>query len=315
MDTPTSQAEPEPQFIPLDMCLSQLMAGTYSVEQLPTFSDLSRLQMRQVGRSWLSIPPVRRREVIEGAIANSESEVDLDFRRLLRVALTDLSPDIRQLAIGGLWEDDSRSLLEEMLQISVEDPSDDVKAAAIGFLTDAVHGQIEEETNEDLVAAFASLVTTLSDAAGVSGLVRARAIEAVGAVPQTIETRALINAAWEHGDSALAVAALLAIGRSHESRWLPLVRPEMQSDDPEIRFGAMRALETIGTSDDVEEIAALVIDEDPDVRLAAIQALGEIAGPGAVRILRTRAKTAPEDEQCAITNALDVALLMAEGRT
>src|SRR3954451_7340436 len=127
MDTPTSQAEPEPQLIPLDTCLFDLEAGTYADEHLPALSDLSRLQMRQVARSWPSIPPVTRRAVIEGAIATSRTEVDLDFRRLFRVALSDLSPDIRQLAIGGLWEDDSRSLLEEMLRIAVEDPSDDVK--------------------------------------------------------------------------------------------------------------------------------------------------------------------------------------------
>ena len=40
-----------------------------------------------------------------------------------------------------------------------------------------------------------------------------RAIEAIGALDQTEETRSLIRAAWEHGDQTLEAGALTAMGR------------------------------------------------------------------------------------------------------
>jgi HEAT repeat protein len=65
----------------------------------------------------------------------------------------------------------------------------------------------------------------------------------------------------------------------------------------------------IGTSDDVAELSELTLDEDADVRRAAVSALGEIGGPGAIRVLRNLASQAQDADQEAIEDAIDAAQL------
>ncbi|HQY30708.1 MAG TPA: HEAT repeat domain-containing protein, partial [Thermomicrobiales bacterium] len=308
-------AETSLPHITIEECLSQLGAGIIEPDIIVALSDLSRHQVRYVSREWTTLPDSHRISTLELVAKLASERLDLDFRRFLRAALTDPVPAHRVIALANLWEDDSRSLLEEVLRLAVVDPSAEVQASAIAHLTAAFEGTDDVDVRSaDLIEAFASLVSRIADSPNAPYAVRVRAIEALGVVPQTVEIRALINAAWEHGDTALAVAALLGIAHSHESRWRDLVRPELESDDAEIRYGALRALGAIGTADDVETIAKCLLDEDRDVRLAAIAALGEIAGPGAVRVLRNRANSAPQDEQDAITDALDEALLGSDFR-
>ena len=296
------------------MCLAELRAGTFRSGQVDELSDLSRVQLRHLEAIWPSIPVAARTMLLTAVLETSEASVEVDFRRLFRMALHDTDAGIRRMAVGGLWEDDSRSCHEDLVRLAVEDPSLDVKAIALANLTAAIEAAVEHDRDADLVAAFESLVTRLAEDEATPVLVRTRAIEGLGALPQSIATRALINAAWEHGDSALAVAALMAIARSREGRWLPLVRPQLASEDPDIRYACLRALASIGSTDDVEAIARCVIDEDSDVRLGAVYALGEIASPGAVRVLRNRQESAPAEEQGAISAALEAALIGSEPR-
>jgi HEAT repeat protein len=153
------------------------------------------------------------------------------------------------------------------------------------------------------------MVLTVAADERQAALIRRRAVETAGALEQTAQTREIILDAYQHGDATLEAGALLAMGRSLEARWRTIVRSALTSDDPEIRFEAARALGMIGTSDDVAELSELTLEEDTDVRQAAITALGEIGGPGAVRVLRNLAQRASEGDKEAVDDALDAALL------
>lgn len=314
MDTPTSRVDPDPFSLTADAAIEELKQGRIDQEVVTALSDLSRQQTRSITTVWPTLPGETRQSLLQTANDLSASHVDLDFGRLFRVALDDNDASIRLLAIAGLADDASRSCRELMLRLAVTDPSVDVQAAALANLTDSVADNLDPDEDDPFLEGFGSFVARVAGQDDAPFAVRVRAIEALGVLPQSIETRALINSAWEHGDSALAVAALLAIARSRESRWLSLVRPELTSEDAEIRFAAVRALGGAGTTDDVEALATALVDDDVDVRLAAIAALGEIAGPGAVRVLRNYDQRAPEDEKAAIAEALDAALIGSEPR-
>lgn len=309
MDIPTSRAQTSTP-PPLEDCLSQLAAGTFAYGHLASFSDLSREQARSVERAWPGIEHTVRRRLIAAAVDLCEENVEYQFGRLFRIGLADVEPDIRQIAIAGLWEDDSRSLLRDLMQVVLEDRSDDVRASALRHLGDAIPRLIEEDSDGDLLERISDLVLATAGDEGASALVRRRAIEAVGGLEPSEETQDVIQEAWEHGDQALEASALVAMGRSMESRWLPIVRSALGSEDAEIRFEAARALASLGTSDDVPSLAERTLDEDADIRRAAISALGEIGGPGAVRVLRNLAREADEVDQALIDEALDAALLM-----
>lgn len=311
MDTPTSQSQTDQPTLTLDKCLSQLAAGTFAYGQLATFSDLSRERIRRISAVWADIDHAVRRKLIAAAVDLGEDSVEYQFGRLFRLALTDELADIRQLAITGLWEDESSSLLTDLISVAVTDESVDVRAAAIVHIGDAIPRLIEGGDDE-LVERIGELVLTLAEDADESAIIRRRAIEALGGLGQTDETRELILDSIKHGDQTLEAAALVAMGRSLESRWLPHVRGAIVDDDPEIRYEASRALGAIGTTDDVALLAERTLDEDSDVRRAAVLALGEIGGPGAVRILRNLTQHVDEAEHPMIEEALDNALLTTD---
>ena len=312
MDTHTFQAARNPIALTADNSLEYLKEGRVDETIVAALSDLSRLQVRSLTVAWPSLSTDIRQKVVLTARGLADQQVELDFSRLFRIALNDPDSENRLIAIAGLADDDSRSCRELLLRVAVTDQSEDVRGAAIAGLTDAIDHFLDPDEDDELVAAFGAYVTRVAEQPNSPFVVRTRAIEALGIVPQTIETRALINAAWEHGDSALEVAALLAMARSRESRWLDLVRPQLDSEDAEVRYAAVRAIGNIGSTDDVEQVTKSLLDADEDVRIAAIAALGEIAGPGAVRVLRNYREHAPDGEQIAITEALDAALLGSE---
>lgn len=309
MDTPTFQTADSPQALPLDQCLADLKAGSFANGQISAFSDLSRSALREVERCWLEIPARVRRRVVGGAVELADGNVQYQFNRLFRVALTDPEADIRQRAIAGLWEDETRSLVDELIPIAESDPSADVRGAAIGFLGDSLERLAAESGSEKEVEQIRTLVMSVAAAEGEPTVMRRKAIEALGLLGDASDVRHAIGNAYEHGDQALEAAALVAMGRSLDARWRPVLRAVLKSDDAEIRFEAARSLGLVGSEDDVAGIADLVDDDDSDVRHAAILALGELGGPGAVRLLRALAGR--EDASIAelVREALDIALI------
>jgi HEAT repeat protein len=312
MDTPTSPAPASPSSLSLESCLLQLASGTFSYNQLAAFSDLCREGLKKVEAVWPEIDDATRRRLIAEAVELGAANVLYQFRRLHRLALHDPFAEIRQLAISGLWEDDSASLLVELLEIAREDESEDVRAAAVARLGDSLEELQDLDESPEYVERIAEFVTDLARDRSQAAIIQRRAIEAVGAVRQSPETRELIQDAWEHGDQSVEAGALIAMGRTYESRWRPVVRTALTSEDPELRFAAARALGGVGTSDDVPELAGLARDEDAEVRQSAITSLGEIGGQGAIRVLRNLADESDEPDRTAIEEALDYALLGVE---
>jgi HEAT repeat protein len=309
MDIPTSQAQANEPSISLEECLSQLAAGTFAFGQLAAFSDLSREKMRTVAAAWPTIDPATRHRLMAEAIDLADENVQYRFDRLCRLALHDADAEIRRLAVTGLWEDETRSLLDEIIEVARDDDSIDVRAAAIALLGDALLRMEDDDSEPELVERIGELVLTYAADDLEPSIVRRRAVEAVGALEQHDRTREAILDAFQHGDATLEAGALVAMGRSLESRWRTIVQAALTSEDPELRFEAARALGMIGTSDDVAELSELTLDEDTDVRQAAIAALGEIGGPGAIRVLRNLSRQAHDGDDDVINDALDAAQL------
>jgi len=309
MDIPTSPAQANELSISLEECLSQLAAGTFAFGQLAAFSDLSRENLHAVEMVWPTIDAATRHRLIAEAVDLAEENVQYRFDRLCRLAVRDPDAEVRQLAVAGLWEDETRSLLEEMIDIARHDESIDVRAAAIALLGDALVRLQDDQSESDLVDQIGDMVLEFAANERETAMVRRRAVEAVGALKQNDRTREAILDAYQHGDATLEAGALVAMGRSLESRWRTIVRAALTSEDPEVRFEAARALGAIGTSDDVPDLSELTLEDDTDIRQAAIAALGEIGGPGAIRVLRNLSRQAHDGDDEAINDAVDAAQL------
>jgi HEAT repeat protein len=289
----------------LTEAVSAFREGDLSQTQVARLSDLSRANVRELAAAWASIPEENRINLVRRFDELSEERVELNFGRALKVALDDQSAVVRQLAVAGLWEDESSELLDRLRDILENDESPDVRAQAAAalerFASKAVVGSLDESVASDLRD---SLRKSAIDAAAPYAVQR-RALESLGPYATDPEISSLISKAFESEDHGLQCSALYAMGRSQDSRWLPTILAELESEDPEIRFEAARAAGLLGSADALPVLLQAARDEDAEVRHTAIGAIGQIGGRGAVRALERLAEDAGEADLELIESAID----------
>src|SRR5829696_3219737 len=289
----------------LAVAISAIRDGDLSQTQVARLSDLSRDNARVLAAAWESIPEENRIDLVRRFEELSEERVDLNFGRALRVALNDRSAVVRQLAVAGLWEDESSELLDRLRDILENDESPDVRAQAAAalerFASKAVVGSIDEFVASDLRD---SLRRSAIDA-GAPYAVQRRALESLGPYAADPEISSLISEAFNSDDHGLQCSALYAMGRSQDSRWLPMILLQLESEDPEIRFEAARAAGLLGSTDALPVLMLAARDDDAEVRHVAISAIGQIGGWGGVRALERLAEDAGEADLELIQAAIE----------
>lgn len=299
------QNNPEQPRSMLTEAISALTTGDLSRTQVARLSDLSRGNARELAVAWGSIPEETRIDLVRRFDELSEEGVELNFGRALRIALNDPSAVVRQLAVAGLWEDESSELLHRLRDMFENDESPDVRAQAAAalerFAGKAAVGSLDNSVARDLRE---SLRRSVIDSAAPYAVQR-RALESLGPYGADPEISSLISEALNSGDHGLQCSALYAMGRSHDSRWLPTILAQLESDDPEIRFEAARAAGLLGSADALPVLLQAARDEDPEVRHTAVGAIGQIGGRGAVRALERLAEDAGEADLELIESAID----------
>ncbi len=309
IDSPTGPME-----LTVEELLNRLVATPdgLALHHLFVLSDLSREQAALVRREWPSVPVDRRRTIVRQLIQLAEEDLTLQLGRLLRVALGDGDPDIRRMAIDGLWADaDMESdLIGPLVSILQNDPDPRPCAAAARALGAYVlAGELEElDAALAMHAEEALLAIMHSDAEPFR--VRSRALESL-AYSSEIEIRQIIEDAYYSSDEEMRVSALIAMGRSADVRWRALVRAELQNPAAAMRAAAAQACGELEIKTAVDELTDLIADEDIDVKVAAILALGSIGGKAARDILEaTRLSDDPVEVEAA-DNALEELMLFA----
>ena len=289
----------------LDSYIAELSDESSPVKRsgLLQLSSLTRDDARDFRRLWRVVSRERKREVLAALIELSEDNLELDFSAIFRVCLSDECEMVREQATRGLLETDDRALIRPLIALLNDDPSANVRAAAAISLSKyadlAQQGKLMSRDSQRVRDALLAVIANHSEARDV----RRRAIEAVASF-DTIETSAIVRAAYESEDSAMRQSAIYAMGRSSNSAWLPIALSETNAADPAIRYEAANACGLLGAESTIPQIAALIGDEDIEVQCAAAIALGNIGGPTAKRALR-RALDVGED---ALTEAAAEAL-------
>jgi HEAT repeat protein len=300
-----SQEHPDQPRSMLAEAISAIRDGDLSQTQVARLSDLSRNNARVLAAAWESIPEENRIDLVRRFDELSEERVDLNFGRALRVALNDRSAVVRQLAVAGLWEDESSEMLDRLRDILQNDESPDVRAQAAAalerFSNKAVVGSLDESVASDLRD---SLRRSAIDA-GAPYAVQRRALESLGPYAADPEISSLISEAFNSEDHGLQCSALYAMGRSQDARWLPTILVQLESEDPEIRFEAARAAGLLGSADALPVLLQAARDEDAEVRHVAIGSISQIGGRGAVRALERLAEDAGEADLELIQSAID----------
>ena len=94
-----------------------------------------------------------------------------------------------------------------------------------------------------------------------------------------------LTAAYESADEAMRISAVFAMGRSMDATWVEPVLTELLSRNPAMRGEAARACGELEVKEAISAVIGLASDADRAVQAAAIEALGQIGGQRARRVL------------------------------
>jgi HEAT repeat protein len=276
-----------------------------STRELRVFSGLTRADYALFWPTWQRIDPERRTEIARSMVELAEDTIELDFAELWYWLLDDDAVDVRMAAVDGLWEDLSPRVMRRMLELMRLDPAPGVRADAAmalsRFAYQAVCGDLEHDKD---VLRDGLLAVGLDQDQPLE--VRRRALESAGYFADSDEVQRQIELAYRSNEQLLRESAIVAMGRSMEPRWLPIIGKELESSSPALRYEAIHAVGEL--SEDaralVPKLLPLVDDHDSEVALAAIWALGQIGGPVAQRTLERLSRSQDESRREAASDAL-----------
>jgi HEAT repeat protein len=286
--------------------LNEFVAGEQNAVDVPKLSDIDRATARAAAVLWSQIPTDVRRFVAHQMLEQAESNLELNFSRMLLIALDDADAEVRTSAIQGLWEDDSNELLSRLLTL-LETETEAIVREAIAEALGAYSflASLEDLDVEDAEQVRTVLLDLFQSDEPIA--VRKRALESLAYFPDDPEVEDAIEEAFASQYHGLRISAIFAMGRNVSERWFSVLLGEMQDEDAEVRFEATRAIGAFGDERAVSLLIDMVDDEDREVQLAAIGALGAIGGTVAVgtlrRILRSEDAVINDAAQEALTEA------------
>jgi HEAT repeat protein len=292
-----------------DAVLTRLLNELADGRELPdgeygALSDLDRAEAARLREGWNTIPVAARATLLERAAELSEVNLDLNFEQLAKVGLDDSDPEVRERAVGALWESNDRLIAEKLARLAAADPGPGVRAAAAAcmqrFIELSVLGKLDRTTGAVMTDA---LRVALDDPdPGVVGA----ALESAGPIPEEW-VRERILAAYEGEGRELQLSAIRAMGASGLERWVEYLEEQLESGDDEFQFESAIAAGKLGSELLVHPLGELLGQEDARLVLAVVEALGEIGGEEAVELLRKFRGDAPEELSEAIDEALESA--------
>ena len=257
--------------------------------------------------AWSAIGPMRRADIARAMVDLAEDDIDLEFGEPLLWLLDDDDSEVRSTAVEGLWEADSARVLHRLLAMLRGDPAPAVRVqvamALSRFAYRAELDELDERYAQALRDALLGMVLDQRQPLDV----RRRALESAGYFANEAEVQRQIGLAYASDEQLLRESALVAMGRSMSSRWLPTIATELASQSPALRYEAARAAgEMAGNAGAlVPKLVSLLNDSDSEVALAAIWALGQVGGEGARRALQQVRKSQDEARSQAAAEALE----------
>ncbi|MBN2471790.1 MAG: HEAT repeat domain-containing protein [Anaerolineae bacterium] len=275
-------------------------------------SALNRQQLTALSDIWLTIAPERRGRLLQHLNTVSEANFEMDFRGINRLALSDPESNVRRIAIEGLWEDESLDYMHKLVGITREDPSLDVRAAALTELGRFILlGEYEEIPRADARLAQETVLQVLHS--DEDNDIRRRALEAIANCSRP-GVSDMIREFYAQDDISMRMSALFAMGRTCDAAWTEEILQELEGHVPELQYEAARAAGHIQIQEAIPYLRRMLEEtDDTEILEIVIWALGEIGGEAARKILNKvieRAEAEGDEEILeAAEDALDAASL------
>jgi hypothetical protein len=286
-------------------------------EQLPGdtilygLSELTADEIDRLQEVWDTLAPAYRQILMQTMVDNSQSNFELDYRRIGYANLDADQAEVRRSAIEILGEQTDTPLMKRLVEMMYHDESVDVRAEAakaLGrFVLAGEFGDFTEERAEKLQNHLLVVAGNQEEAMQV----RRRALESIGNCTRS-DVPPLIYEAYTSGDDETRVSAMIAMGRTCDSkRWQDIVLEELESGDNAMRHAAAVAAGELQLEAAVRPLGRLIEDDTDEIRDVAIEALGEIGGDEALQILYAVAEVAEAKDDALLAEKADDAINMA----
>jgi hypothetical protein len=236
-----------------------------------------------------------------------------DNQSTFEAYLSDPNPEVRALAVQGLWDYPDPTLIEPLVEIAKNDPDQGTRNRAIVGLGRYVYegemadygydwGLLETTMRADELPeeCYRRVVAFLLDIArDQSAPLDARrfSVEALGFASEP-EIMELVEQAYRDSQAEMKASALFAMGRSGLAHWEDYVLAELNNPDQRIQLEAVRAAGELF----LDEATPVLLDlarsaSSQDVRHEAIWALGHTTSPEAWELLDDIARDPAQDEE------------------
>jgi len=255
-----------------------------SVAKLYALSNLEKDDVERVQAAWPTLPGERRSAAMRHLVDITETNFEVNFEPVFRLALDDAEPSVREAALDGLSEDEDPALIPALVRLMHSDPAEEVRAAAAGALGHFVYlDEIEEISPDRITPALQALRTTIASTTEPIA-VRRRAVEAIS-FSGAEDMPDIIRQAYASPDETMRVSAVFAMGSSADEQWIDTIISELEAQSPAMRYEAARAAGELEARNAVPTLARLLDDPDIEVQTMAVWALGQIGGDRARKLL------------------------------
>jgi len=234
------------------------------------------------------------------------------YPEVLEELIGDEDPEVRAMAIRGLWDYPRPEFIDRLLYLSINDPSQEVRSQAIITLGRYIYegemsdydfqweGPLAELMEpelplEDFLRVKNFLLSLFKDESQPMES-RRYAVEALGFLSDP-EVLKVIEAAYNHPDRRMKISAIFAMGRNGHRKWRSIILRELENTDYEIRYEAVRAAGEAYVEEATPLLAEIAqFEEDKDLRMEAIWALGKTGGEEAESVLLEIVTTDPDKD-------------------
>ena len=271
------------------------VSESFPAKYLSRMSGLEGMDLEQLEETWPQITPLRRQRLLEDMESLTDGSFLVEFDEVFKLGLDDENPQVRQTAIRGLWECEDPSVALQLINILQNDPNTEVCAqAASGFGKFIYLGELEEIDQTISNRMIQVLIDILSS--DEPEIVRRRSLESLGfsSHPKVSE---LIETAHNKQREDWTISALIAMGRSANTQWIPQIIEDLSHDEAQVRIEAAQSAGLLGGQETVPHLLQRIDDPEEDVRLAAIWALSEVGGLDARAALEGLLKKSQDENE------------------
>jgi HEAT repeat protein len=263
-------------------------------DDLNLLSDLDVERLELFARAWHSFPAQRKQALIHKLGELADANIELSYTPINLIGLRDNDPEVRRISLRNLWEYDDPGLVPKLIQVLSEDSSPQVRATAakalgnymlLGAVRD-LSPQLVEQIELCLIAGLENDDTTE---------IRQNCLESLG-YSSSESITAVIENAYSSTDEDLKLSAIVAMGRTVDSDWAPIIIEELNNHSPAIRAEAARSAGELEARETIEPLIDLLDDVDVVVRGNAVWALGQIGGDEAQAALENYDVSIEDDE-------------------